>query len=84
MRTILYSPFGNLHARSCQIDSGPFGNNSHCFNNLGSHTIKTGKYYQDSNNEDRAGLTVGSMWYDPQTNGSWANGRRGGLVQAFR
>ena len=34
--------------------SGPWGNNTHCFNNKGSHTLKTGKYYQDSDNEDRA------------------------------
>jgi len=33
--------------------SGPYGNNTHCFNNLGSHTLKTGKYYQDGDNEDR-------------------------------
>lgn len=49
----LYSPFGNLHARSCKIDSGPWGNNTHCFGNMGSHTLATGKYYQDSDNEDR-------------------------------
>jgi hypothetical protein len=128
--------------------SGPWGNNTHCFNNKGSHTLKTGKYYQDSDNEDRSvaiavwlracvvtcvcpiihvlnavmcgtapyrspahlktlnhnaacrfispgisanqlirvpgqgagpdwplfaqGLTIGSMWYDAGTNGSWA------------
>mmetsp|Transcript_35008 Transcript_35008/g.88416 ORF Transcript_35008/g.88416 Transcript_35008/m.88416 type:complete len:82 (-) Transcript_35008:120-365(-) len=72
----LFSPFGQLHARSCGIDSGPYGNNGHCFNNLGSHTMATGKYYQDSDMEDRSGLTVGSMWYDKKTNGSWAVGER--------
>jgi hypothetical protein len=74
MREGLFSPFGNLHARSCAIDSGPWGNNTHCFNNKGSRTRLTGKYYQDSDGEDRQGLTMGSMWYDGQTNGSWAVG----------
>ena len=72
MREALFSPFGNLHARSCAIDSGPWGNNTHCFNNKGSRTRLSGKYYQDSDGEDRQGLTMGSMWYDGQTNGSWA------------
>eukprot|EP00283_Hemiselmis_rufescens_P023887 CAMPEP_0173440236 /NCGR_PEP_ID=MMETSP1357-20121228/22485_1 /TAXON_ID=77926 /ORGANISM="Hemiselmis rufescens, Strain PCC563" /LENGTH=42 /DNA_ID= /DNA_START= /DNA_END= /DNA_ORIENTATION= len=38
--------------------------------------MATGKYYQDSDMEDRSGLTVGSMWYDKKTNGSWAVGER--------
>jgi hypothetical protein len=53
MREVLFSPFGNLHARSCAIDSGPWGNNAHCFSNKGSTTLATGKYYQDSANADR-------------------------------
>lgn len=34
----------------------------------------------DSDNEDRPGLTVGSMWYDSKTNGSWAVAERPGGI----
>jgi len=76
----LFSPYGQLHARSCTLDAGPYANSATCFNNLGSHTLATGKYYQDSDNEDRAGLTTGSMWYDSKTNGSWAVAERYGGI----
>jgi hypothetical protein len=33
-----------------------------------------------SDNEDRAGLTTGSMWYDSKTNGSWAVAERYGGI----
>mmetsp|Transcript_47552 Transcript_47552/g.99482 ORF Transcript_47552/g.99482 Transcript_47552/m.99482 type:complete len:91 (-) Transcript_47552:356-628(-) len=83
--TYKISPFkhGMSHMRSCTIDSGPWGNNATCYNNLGSHTAATGKYYQDSDNVDRPGRTMGSMWYDAKTNGSWAIEQHGSEGMKF-
>jgi hypothetical protein len=32
MLTLLFSPYGQLHAASCNIDAGPWGSNSNCYN----------------------------------------------------